>query len=64
MTLGEVKRFMNKRVLYDGDSYVLCACRLFLDPVYHEFKYSAEIVSVKTNAVMIVPLEKIEGEGI
>lgn len=59
MTLGEVKRHMNKRVLYDGDLYTLRACRMFLDPIRLEFRYSAEIVSVKTNTVICVPLDKI-----
>lgn len=60
MTLGEVKRFLNKTVLYDGDLYVMRACVLFLDNIYGEFCYSAEIVSIKTNTVMRVPLEKIK----
>lgn len=59
MTLGEVKRNLNKVVVYDGDEYIFKACRLFLDDIYGEFKYSAELASVKTRAWMHAPLEKI-----
>ncbi len=59
MTLGEVKRHLNKTVIYDGNEYIFKACKLFLDPVHREFKYSAELTSVKTNAGMCVPLNKI-----
>lgn len=60
MTLGEVKRYLNKVVVYDGDEYVFKACRLFLDEIHHEFKYSAELASVKTRCLICVPLEKVE----
>lgn len=59
MTLGEVKRFMEKPVLYDGEEYILKACIMFLHPVTFEFNYSGEIVSVKTRTVMRVPIDKI-----
>jgi hypothetical protein len=62
MTLGEVKRFLNKKITYDGDPYMFQGCLLFLDEVHGEYRYSAKITSIKTRCVMWVPLEKIKGD--
>ena len=59
MTLREVKQFMDKTVVYDGDEYTLKACLMFLNPTTAEFSYSGEIVSIKTKSVRRVPLKDI-----
>ena len=62
MTLNEVKLFMEKTVVCDGEEYILKGCLLFLNPSTHKFDYSAKIVSKKTNTVYWELLEKIEGK--
>lgn len=60
MELSEIKKNMNKTVLYDGGEYILKACRLFLDHARPEFKYSAELVSKKTNTLISVPIASVK----
>lgn len=60
MTLDAVKKNMGRLVLYDGDSYRLTACRMFIDPITKRFAYGGELVSVKTNTVIHAPLDKIK----
>lgn len=60
MTLTEVKKNMEKTVLYDGDPYRLTACRMFIDPITKRFAYGGELVSMRTNTVIHAPLDKIK----
>ncbi len=62
MTLGEVKRFMEKTVILDGEEYILKGCMLFMNPTTYKFDYSVKIVSKRTNTVYWERLEKIEGK--
>jgi hypothetical protein len=57
MKIDEVKKSMNRKVLYEGTEYTLTAYILRKsDGFYHQ----AEILDKTKHSVLIVPLEKVK----
>ena len=59
MNIEEVKRNMNRPVTYEGSKYTLTGCILRKSD---KFYYQAELLDVNKNSVLIVRLEKVQGE--
>ena len=59
MKIEEVKRNMNHSVIYGGSKYTLTGCILRKDK---DFYYQAELLDETKRSVVIVRLEKVQGE--
>lgn len=60
MKLSEVKRSMHKNVIYDGSTYYLQSCVMWLDERNNEFKYSLILIDKNKNSTVDVPIENVE----
>jgi len=58
MKISEVKRAVNKPVIYENSKYILTACILRKDKL-NRFVYSAELKDMKANSIVIVKLEDV-----
>lgn len=59
MNIEEVKRNMNHHVTYEGSKYTLTGCIL---RKAEEFYYQAELLDETKRSVVIVRLEKVQGD--
>lgn len=63
MDISKVKRTLNKKVTYNGVSYIFTGCIFRLNEKTGKFFYQAELKSmIHTNSLVICKLEDIEEE--
>jgi hypothetical protein len=60
MTIGEVKKALNRTVRFRGAEYILTGCMLRKDKKTQQFFYQAELLDTTTNnSIVIARLEEV-----